>query len=241
MLFRSVVLQRPPSGDGEGWLVCVARDVTDRIDAQDRARSAEREVAVLEDRQRIARDLHDKVIQRLFAAGMGLEAARGRIDDRATADRIAEIVTDLDDTIRELRSSIFELSRPPDTQSLRSQVLRVCESERAALGFDPTVRFDGAIDAIADGIGAELLTTLREALSNVARHAAATRATVTVVAATALTLRVEDDGRGIHGDEGVGGHGVRNMTARAEQLGGSCRIDPLQPHGTVVEWSVPLP
>ena len=215
--------------------------MTERLEIEGRAQSAEREVAVLEDRQRIARDLHDRVIQRLFAAGLGLEATIGRVGDAAASDRLRGIVDDLDDTIRELRSSIFQLSNPSEVTSLRAMVIDVCTDERQALGFDPSLRFEGALDTVPDDQREALLAVLREALSNVARHAEATSARVTVSAAGALVvLRVEDDGIGVPDRPGGGGNGLANMRARATNLGGTCTITRATPTGTTLEWQVPL-
>ena len=171
------VLQYPADdrGDGSAWMVSIARDLTARLEIEQRAKAAERDVAVLEDRERIARDLHDRVIQRLFAAGLGIEAFRKGVGDPRLAERLARVVGELDDTIRELRSSIFQLTITSATQSWRAMILDVCADERAALGFDPAVRFDGPVDTIiTNKVGDHLLAVLREALSNVAHHAQAT-------------------------------------------------------------------
>jgi len=238
------VLQCPPEDRDapSGWMISIARDLTDRLEAEGRAQAAEREVAVLEDRQRIASDLHDTVIQRLFAVGLGIEGMAGRIHDPLVAERLAQVVTDLDDTIRQLRSSIFQLSTRSPTRTLRVLILDVCADERTALGFEPDVRFEGAVDTIDDTVGEHLLAVLREALSNIARHAHATRAQVRITVDDQLSLRVEDDGTGLaSGPHGTGGNGLVNMAARAAQLGGTCELNPATPAGTILEWSVPLP
>jgi hypothetical protein len=120
-------------------MVSIVRDLTARLEIEPRAQAAERDVAVLEDRERIARDLHDRVIQRRFAAGLGIEAFRKGVGDPRLAERLARVVGDLDDTIRELRSSIFQLTTTSATPPWRALILAVCADERAALGFDPTV------------------------------------------------------------------------------------------------------
>jgi len=238
------VLQRPPDDDtaGHRWMVSIARDLTERLAIEERAQRAQQEVAVLEDRQRIARDLHDRVIQRLFAAGLGIEAIRGRVDDPLISDRMQQLVGDLDATISELRSSIFALNSMPGSTSLRSKVLDVCADERAALGFDPAVRFAGPVDSVDEALGDHLLSVLREALSNVARHAGARSVQVTVDASDALLLKVDDDGAGLPDAPGrhAGGNGMGNMAARAEKLGGRFSIEAASPHGTSLTWRVPL-
>ena len=240
------VLQNPSATqDGPGWMVSIARDLTTRLEMERRAQAAERDVAVLEDRQRIARDLHDRVIQRLFAAGLGIEAFRGGVDDPLLSDRLVHIVDELDDTIRELRSSIFELNITSSALSLRAMVLETCADQRTALGFAPTVRFDGPVDTAGDELSDHLIAVLREALSNVVRHAHATRVQVTVALGENLRLRVNDDGVGPptgprHQPDLAGGNGMVNMVARAEKLDGTCDLLPAGPSGSILEWSVPL-
>jgi signal transduction histidine kinase len=204
------------------------------------------EVTLLEDRERIARDLHDTVIQRLFATGLLLQGATQRLttDRPEVAERIQQAVDDLDVTVRHVRSVIFELQ--PITSSGRStrrDLLAVATEQARALGFDPIVRFDGPVDtAVDDRLAEHLLNTLREALSNVARHAQATRAEVDVtVANSQVTLNVTDNGIGFDGTAPTEGRGLGNMRQRAEQLGGILKVTPTK-HGagTHVMWQVPL-
>ena len=237
------VLQRPPEDReaSSGWMISIARDLTDRLETERRAQVAEREVAILEDRHRIANDLHDTVIQRLFAIGLGIEAVTGRVHDSVVAQRLDQAVTDLDGTIRQLRSSIFQLGLRAPTRALRILVLDVCADEHAALGFDPDVHFEGPLDTIDDTLGVHLLAVLREALSNIARHAHATRTDVTITVDDHLALRVEDNGTGL-GDGACdrAGNGLTNMAARADKLSGTCTLNPATPSGTILEWRIPL-
>ncbi len=238
------VLQHPVDdlGGGSGWVVSIARDLTARLEMEQRTKTAEREVAVLEDRERIARDLHDRVIQRLFAAGLGIEAFRKRAGDPLLSARLGQVVGELDDTIRELRSSIFQLTLTSSTDSLRAKIHQVCADERAALGFDPIVRFDGPVDTAGDEVGDHLLAVLREALSNVAHHAQATRVQVSVVVAKDLVMWIDDNGIGLPAPASQGGgNGLANMAARAQKLDGTCALSPASPSGTTLEWRVPLP
>jgi signal transduction histidine kinase len=203
-------------------------------------------LALLEDRERIARDLHDSVIQRLFAIGLSLQGAAGLIltDPAGAAGRVEGAVDDLDLTVKQIRSAIFGLE--PLTRGaesgVRNQVLELVRDSGAALGFEPTVLFDGPIDSsTTDGLAADLLATLREALSNVARHARAGRVDVTVaVDAAGLLLRVADDGVGPPAPDRPRGHGLDNMAARAARRGGTFDIGPATSNGTVVEWRVPI-
>lgn len=205
------------------------------------------DLAVLFDRERIARDLHDKVVQRLFAAGMALQATQRVISDGSVAARIEDAVDALDETIREIRSTIFALSTGPLGGNLRARVLELTHELEEPLGFEPRVHFDGPVDALIPAdIAIELLATLREALTNVAKHASAGRADVVVQASNEVMLRVLDDGKGV--ETGIGsargnerGHGLRNMTERAMRLGGNCTVEPRPGGGTVLDWRVPLP
>jgi signal transduction histidine kinase len=202
------------------------------------------ELAVVEDRERIARDLHDTVIQRLFATGLALQATArmARSDPTATANRIEGAVDDLDVTIKHIRSAIFALeSSSASEHLLRSRILETVDEVSAVLDFDPHVLLDGPIDtAVPDEIAEELLATLREALSNARRHSQATAITVEVIVADRVQLRVSDNGIGMQGEPRSEGHGLRNMAARAQRLGGSLTVTPVSTGGLVVDWIVPL-
>jgi len=209
--------------------------------ALERARAQEERemLAVLGDRERIARDLHDVVIQRLFAAGMQLQGAARHAVRPEIRQRIDSVVDDLDTTIRDIRGAIFEL-RTPAHGHLRSEIRSLVEEAGAALGFRPRLTIDGPVDsAVPDPVWPELLAVLREALSNVARHARAS--SVSVVAAVRdgrFVLTVTDNGTGI--GEVTRTSGLANMRMRAEELGGELTLAPGDPRGTVLTWSVPL-
>lgn len=230
----------PLNVGGEHRTIAMVRDTTERIEAEQFLRQVEENIQLLEERERIARDLHDLVIQRLFAAGMVLQATVSRAKDRDVAESIARVVGDLDDTIRQLRSVIFGLEeRRTTARSLRAEVLVVIAGERAALGFAPELRFDGAIDTLGDAVADHLLPTLREALSNVARHAAATSVEVELRATPeSMLLRVADNGIGGAADAPPG-NGLRNARDRATSLQGECAIRTGPQGGTVFEWCVP--
>ncbi|WP_238019753.1 GAF domain-containing sensor histidine kinase [Dactylosporangium sp. AC04546] len=211
--------------------------------ALERARSQdERELlAVVGDRERIARDLHDVVIQRLFAAGMQLQGA-ARVPNRTEQqERIDRVVDDLDATIRDIRGSIFELRAVPG-DSLRAELRRLVDEARGPLGFRPDLRLDGPTDtAVTTPVRKALPAVLREALSNVAKHAQATSTRVTVdTRSGGVTLVVEDNGRGCDPALNPEGNGLRNMRARAEDLGGTCTVEPAPTAGTRLTWQVPF-
>ncbi|MEX2032839.1 MAG: PAS domain S-box protein [Dehalococcoidia bacterium] len=236
-----VLVQTEPSeeSDGPRVFVNVVRDVSDRLIAEDRLRKAGENLRVFEERERIGRDLHDIVVQRLFAAGMSLEAASSLLTDRDVARRVDHVVDELDMIILDIRTAIYGLQRQDsDRKDLRFEVLRVVEEHRAGLGFEPRLQFDGPLVSIADHLGEQLLVTLGESLANVARHAAATAIEVSIEAGDRLTLRIVDDGIGIP-DATVVGNGLGNLAARAEALDGIFTISSLEGGGTALEWSVP--
>lgn len=197
-------------------------------------------LAVLGDRDRIARDLHDLVIQRLFATGMSLEGTlRGMPADKS--ERVQRAVFDLDETIREIRTTIFALQNPAPAagEGTRAAILTLVRGYGKTLGFDPAVRFSGPVDTVIPAAVAEqMLAVMRELLSNVAKHAHAKSVSVSLVAdADIAELTVSDDGVGL-----PAGHrrsGLANMVARAEALGGSFNAASGDV-GTTAVWRVPL-
>ncbi|CRK57411.1 GAF:ATP-binding region, ATPase-like [Alloactinosynnema sp. L-07] len=202
-------------------------------------------LALFEERDRIARDLHDLVIQRLFAIGIGIQGlTRGQLDT-GLGERLGSHVADIDQTIREIRRSIFSLQEPANgAYSPRADILRAISDAAATLGYEPTVRMEGPLDSVVPPeIHLDLVATLREALSNVVRHARASRvqATVTVDrAATRLELLVQDDGAGLPA-EIAQRSGLANMLQRARRWCGDCVFETPPRGGTRVSWSVPLP
>ena len=202
-------------------------------------RDAER-FAVFEDRDRIARDLHDLVIQRLYATGMSLEGVSARLGDSDNGRRVSNAVDALDETIKEIRSTIFSLhSRPgTDDAGLRAQILAAVQEASGPLGFAPTLRLSGRLDEVPAEAGEHMLSALREALSNAARHARADKADVTVEAGPELTLVVRDNGIGIT-DSGRRS-GLANLAQRAGMLGGTMHVGQAEGSGTTLEWRVPL-
>lgn len=234
-----------PFPDSDPVYVASARDISDRLESERTLAETRERLALVEDRERIARDLHDKVIQRLFATGLGLQSAAGRADAGPVRDRIHNAIDDLDQAIREIRTSIFALHAPTRSEQtdVRAAVLEKANEVARVLGFAPAVRFSGPVDtATTPPIAEALLATLQEALSNVARHAHASDVHVEVsVDHDQLCLVVCDDGVGVPDDAGSGGgDGVRNMRARVRELGGTMQLQRAQPSGTELRWTVPL-
>jgi signal transduction histidine kinase len=214
------------------------------LELADRRRDAE-QLRVFEDRDRIARDLHDQVIQRLYAAGMSLQGTAPMASDPAVRNRMEHVVDEMDQAIADIRTAIFSLhTRQQHAGSgLRARVVAVAEETMPMLGFAPAVRLGGGLDDhVPAGPAEHLLTVLREALSNAARHANASHVEVSVEADRDLVLRVTDNGTGI--GPGTRRSGLANMSERAEQLGGTLRVgsaDATTGTGTLLEWRVPLP
>jgi signal transduction histidine kinase len=209
--------------------------------ALERAQAQEEreQLVVLADRERIARDLHDVVIQRLFATGMELQSTVPHTTRPEVAKRINKAVDALDATIRDIRRSIFEL-RTPAGVSLRTQLRDTVDAAAGVLGFRPQLDTSGPVDsAVPDDIVPEILAVLRETLANVARHAQATAVRVSVRTADGqVTVCVEDDGVGTDPARARGG--LVNLQDRARDLGGTFELLPSPGGGTLVDWRVPL-
>jgi signal transduction histidine kinase len=202
------------------------------------------DLALVEDRERIARDLHDTVIQRLFATGLSLQGTTRLVtsDPPTATARIEQAVDDLDLTVRHIRTAIFGLETTRSrTDGVRNRVLGLVREAADSLGFEPRVLLDGPIDTgVSDGTANELVATLREAITNAVKHAHASELYIEVLAADDLLLRVTDDGIGPPDETSTRGHGLRNMALRAEKLGGTFSLRAAEPTGTLVEWRVPL-
>lgn len=204
-----------------------------------------RELTLSEERERIARNLHDTVIQRLFAVGLALQGASRMLGREDAQDRLQASIDDLDETIRQIRTTIFAISRPRKMtgRGVREEILELTDEAAARLGLDVRVDFDGPIDSsVGADVADHLLVTVREAISNVVRHAKATTVEVDVkVVGDTLVLRVVDDGVGV--DPAVaaaGGRGLSNLAERAKLLGGGFDVSPGEQGGTELTWHVKL-
>ncbi|WSM03318.1 GAF domain-containing sensor histidine kinase [Streptomyces sp. NBC_01716] len=224
-------------------VICFGNQAALTLEVAEHRQDAER-MLVLGDRDRIARDLHDLVIQRLFAGALTLQSTLGRVADRPqVSERIQQVVDDLDDTIKVIRSTIYGLRESDRGRGgLRARVVTETDRAAEALGFTPALRMTGLLDTDVPAEYAEhLLAVLGEALSNAARHAHATAVDVGVdVSDRTLRLRVRDNGRGID-PATTRRSGLANLRRRAENLGGGFSTSSNQPSGTVLAWSVPLP
>lgn len=200
---------------------------------QDRSR-----LAMLEDRERIARDMHDLVIQRLFATGLSLQAAERQTQHPTVSARLNEAVDELDAAIKDIRHTIFELHRERPTRELRGEIADLVRAATEPLGFAPDLTIDGPLDSLPADLEADVLAVIREGLANVARHARATIVSVRVTSDASIQVEVLDDG------VGVGSHtvesGLDNLRQRADARGGSLTLRGRTPHGTVLVWEALL-
>jgi PAS domain S-box-containing protein len=224
--------------DGRSTLLGVFHDLTEERRAAHELERARATMAVLEDRDRIARDLHDGVIQRLFAAGLSLQSAVGRPDQ---SERVLKIVDSLDLAIREIRTTIFGLHGRSSLDEGFEREFRLLVAEVSRLlGHAPNLDVRGTYDNIPDSVRHELLVVTRELLTNVVKHANATWTRVELaVDGTQVGLTVEDDGVGVDPDVIRPGSGLRNIGARAEQLHGTFSVAARMPAGTSMTWVVP--
>jgi signal transduction histidine kinase len=212
----------------------------------DASRAEAERLSILEDRDRIAQDLHDLVIQRLYATGMSLQGTMPMITRPEVASRITNAVDAMDETIKEIRSTIFALqargtAARPD---LRGEIVALVDEMTDMLGFAPSLRLGSGLgEDIRQEVAEQVLAALREVLSNAARHANASEVDVTVDTGSdgMLTVQVTDNGDGL--PEGGRRSGLHNLASRAEKLGGELRIEPADPGapapGTRLEWRVP--
>lgn len=195
---------------------------------------------VYEDRERVARDLHDTVIQRLFALGLTLQGLAAR-DSNAM---LGEAVTELDSIITQIRSTIYELGMVEKSRGFRDEIISLVREMDGVVGFKIAVSFSGLVDAaLSDDVVAHLIASIREALTNVGKHAAATRATVEISMDEATCrMQISDNGVGMrHGTaDGDGGLGLPNMRRRAEKLGGTMSVEAVPSGGTRLIWEIPI-
>jgi signal transduction histidine kinase len=201
-----------------------------------------RAVSVLEDRDRIAKDLHDRVIQRVFAVGVALQGATRLTDLAQVVEKVNEAVDGLEATMTEIRSAVYELGGADIPGGLRQGVLELAAELSPMLGARPLVTFSGPIDnAVPQRIADNLLAVLREALTNAGKHAQATRYFVTLMATDHVTLDVLDNGVGIElAAANAGGMGLKNLRNRAEKLNGTFEVAADDAGGTRLTWRVPI-
>jgi signal transduction histidine kinase len=204
------------------------------------AQSAQRELDVLADRDRIARDLHDHVIQRLFAIGLGLQSTQRRTTSPAVVSRVREHIDQLQEVIQEIRTAIFDLQTEDGTGGgLRARLHAIITGLTKETPLHTTIRLSGPLDVVPRALAEHAEAVLREAVSNAVRHARAGELAITVSLGDDLVIEVTDDGVGI--PDPVARSGLHNLATRAADSGGNCAIARAQGGGTRLVWSAPLP
>jgi signal transduction histidine kinase len=195
-------------------------------------------LALFEDRDRIARDMHDHVIQRLFATGLSLQAAARMTEHPTVGSRLDEAVDDLDAAIKDIRRTIFELHRARPTLELRQEIADLVRVSTKTLGFAPDLTIDGSLEGLSADLASDLVAVLREGLANVARHARASSVMVRVTSDGTIQVEVADDGVGVASTAVQSG--LANLRKRAESHGGSLTLGQRTPRGTVLVWQALL-
>jgi two-component system, NarL family, sensor histidine kinase DevS len=197
------------------------------------------ELDVISDRERIARDLHDHVIQRLFAIGLGMQGTLARVRTPDVAQRLSESVDDLQGVIQEIRTAIFDLHGSAGGPTRLRQRLDEAIGQFAGNGVRTKSQFSGPLSIIEPALADDVEAVVREAVSNAVRHGRATEVSVLVRVADELSIEVSDNGSGI--PEAVTPSGLTNLRRRAEANGGTLSVANADAGGAVLRWSVPLP
>lgn len=224
-----------------GTMVKAVGDHSVRARAEWPARRAALDAAIRDDRDRIAIDLHDSVIQRVFATSMSVESLRVKLRDADRDADFAHIVDELDRCIVEIRSVIYRLDPVEGSGGFESDLLTVLEEERPALGLSPAVHLAGDLGSVVGERRHHVVAIFRELLSNIAQHAHASLVEVHVEVDEVIWVRVSDDGIGFDPARLRCGRGVRNITQRVSALGGSLLIHARPEGGTVIECLLPPP
>ena len=238
------------------YVVASVRDISERLSAEQRLNATREMLALSADRERIARDLHDTVLQRLFGLGLELQATAMNTDEPVSG-RLETAVDEIDRIIKEIRTSVFTLGAAQREGSFGAELGTIIAQSARVLGFTPRLRTEGPIEhLVTPELRPDLVATLRESLANISRHAAATAVSVELSAVgDEITLRVTDNGVGIDSGSLTGGridgdrvesdaagNGLRNMSSRAEDHGGSLEVGPSEQSatGTTLVWRVPI-
>lgn len=231
----------PVSGRVDTLTIASVRDITDRLEEAERLRSTQEMLTLSSERERIARDLHDTVLQRLF--GLGLEIQALAMKENQISTQLEHAVDEIDLIIKEIRTSVFTLGAARREGSLGQELGEIIAQSARVLGFSPRLSIEGPLENMVSArIRPDLTASLREALANVARHSQATTASVDLLVHDyALTLRVTDNGIGLPDDSAASpGNGLRNMQARARSHDGTCVARSNRTGGTTVEWTIRL-
>lgn len=239
-----VEISLSPFNHGRDYVITAVRDITERLENQHRLRAAHEQLALVGERERIGRDLHDVVLQHLYGMGLGVQATAVGADP-ATAARLEAIIDDIDRIIAEVRTIVFTLGSAGHRGALGQELADVMAQASRVLGFTPALRMSGPVEsALSDEVRTEMVASMREALGNVARHARASSAHVHVeIVEDLVVMTVTDNGVGPPADEAAlrGGHGLTNLQSRAAAFGGQCTLERAPGgRGAVLRWSAPF-
>ena len=239
-----VEISLSPFDHGREYVITAVRDITDRLENQHRLAAAHEQLALVGERERIGRDLHDVVLQHLYGMGLSVQATAVGAD-QATASKLEAIIDDIDRIIAEVRTIVFTLGSAGHRGALGQELADVMAQASRVLGFTPALRMSGPVEsALSDEIRTEMVASMREALGNVARHAGATSAQVHVeIVDERVVMTVTDNGVGPPDDADAirGGHGLANLQSRAATFGGDCTLEPgPDGKGAVLRWYAPF-
>jgi PAS domain S-box-containing protein len=240
-----VEISLSPFEHGERYIITAVRDISDRLEGNRRLIAANEQLALVAERERIGRDLHDIVLQHLYGMGLSVQATVAGASE-TTASKLEIVIDDIDRIISEVRTIVFTLGTAGHRGALGQELADVVAQASRVLGFTPSLRLEGPVESVmSDEVRTEMVASMREALGNVARHAQASLAHVVVaVVDKSVMMTVTDNGVGPPDDEAAlrGGHGLANLQSRAASFGGTCTLehrDRSVHSGAVLRWSVP--
>jgi PAS domain S-box-containing protein len=240
-----VEISLSPFEHGDRYVITAVRDISERLESHRRLTAANEQLALVSERERIGRDLHDVVLQHLYGMGLSVQATIAGADE-ATASKLEIVIDDIDRIISEVRTIVFTLGTSGHRGALGQELADVVAQASRVLGFTPSLRLEGPVEsAMTNEVRTEMVASMREALGNVARHARASLAHVVVaVTGKLVVMTVADNGVGPPTDEATlrGGHGLANLQSRAAAFGGVCTLEPRpqrEGSGAVLRWSVP--
>jgi PAS domain S-box-containing protein len=236
-----VEISLSPFEHGEAFVIVVIRDITDRLDAHRRLNAAHERLALVAERERIGRDLHDVVLQHLYGMGLSTQAIASQAEP-TIGRKLEGVVDDVDRIISEVRTIVFTLGAAGSRGALGQELADVVAQASRVLGFTPVLRIEGPVESVLSAeVRTEMVASMREALGNVARHASASSVWVVVeLVDDSVVMTVADNGVGPPADETRvrSGHGLVNLASRAEPFGGTCTLEarPGEP-GAVLRWT----
>ena len=240
-----VEISLSPFEHGQQYVITAVREIGDRLESNRRLIAANEQLALVAERERIGRDLHDVVLQHLYGMGLSLQATVAGASEK-TASKLEIVIDDIDRIISEVRTIVFTLGTAGHRGALGQELADVMAQASRVLGFTPSLRLEGPVESVmSEEVRTEMVASMREALGNVARHAHATVTQVVVsVVAKSVVMTVTDNGVGPPADEAAlqGGHGLANLRRRASGFGGICSLErrgPGERGGAILRWSVP--